>query len=261
MGTNGAIGLALPARRVDDRFVTALVHALVEPILDAGSSLVTPVVDDAAAEERLYRHWAETGGVDGVVLIDARTGDPRIPLLRSLSFPLAAVVDAEPEPDLPAVLVDVDSSVTVLRDFLDSRLARPVVHVTGPDGVARSITPPQPADGYRAVHARTESEAVAAAEVATDQGPVTLLFDSDAWAVDALRAVQARGLRVPQDVAIVSTTNSALCQSSTPSITALDRRGEVIGALLGRRVLAAVAGEGPTCERAPEPFVAIGETA
>jgi DNA-binding LacI/PurR family transcriptional regulator len=261
----GAIGLALPVTRMDDRFVTALVHSLAEPIIEAGSALVTRIVSDTAAEEHLYRHWSVVGGIDGVVLLDARRDDPRVALLGSLGFPLAAVVDAALEPGFPAVVVDFDAALTVLRTFLATRPARPAVYVSGPgDSAIRSLESGTVPDGVApiaVVHAESPAQSLDAVEAAVASGPVTLVFDSDVWAAAALGAVRAGGLRVPEDVAIVSATNSALCQSTTPSITAIDRRGDAIGAQLGRRMLEAVAGDRATWEPAPEPFIAIGETA
>lgn len=261
----GAIGLALPSHRVDDRFVTALVHALAEPIIGAGRSLVTRIVPDAAAEQALYRHWAQVGGVDGVVLLDAGPDDARVALLRSLRFPLAAIVDVVAEPDFPAVVVDFDASLIVLRSFLASRPERPAVYISGPRGNEVSVLDPdESTEGDRlltTVRAETAEQSAAAVEQAVERGPVTLVFDTDSWAVAALHAVGERGRRVPDEVAIVSATNSALCQSSTPAITAIDRRGDAIGAQLGRLVLEAVAGTRATREPSLEPFVSVGETA
>lgn len=261
------IGLAVPASSTDDHFVGALVHALADPLIQAGRSLVTQVVADDEAEERAYRHWARVGGIDAVALLDVRRDDPRIGLLRSLGFPLAAVVDAAAAVDFPAVLVDYDASLSVLRSFLATRPLRRAVYITGPEdggtASARSaaIETASTDDLFQVV--RTEHSvdaAVAAGSAALAAGPATLVFDSDTHAAAALAAVREQGRRVPEDVAIVSWTNSALCQSTSCSITAVDRRGGEIGALLGARVLDAIEGDRTTTDRAPEPFVVLGET-
>lgn len=261
------IGLAVPARSMEDHFVTALVRALADRLIEAGTTLVTRVVRDDAAEEHLYQHWADVGGVAGVALLGVRTDDPRVPHLRSLGFPIAAVVDASQTDGFPAVVVDVDASIMVLRTFIAARGHGRAVYIVAHED--RDTAPSRTVvedtemdDSFDVVHtAHAVEAAVAAASTAVTGGPATLVFHSDVHAVAALTALRCRGLRIPEDVAIVSWTNSTLCQSTSPSITAVNRRGAEIGRLLGERMLGAVAGDMSTLDRAPRPFVVLGETA
>ena len=262
------IGLAVARSRMEDRFVLSLVHALADPLVEEGLSLMTAVVDDSVAEEAVYRHWADVGGICGVALLGVEQDDPRVPLLASLGFPVAGVVDSAVETAVPAVVVDFDASIDVLRAFLDTRPQRRIVFISATlegetaDGRAAAMESAELGGAFRVM--RTEhSTAAAVAAGAADlaDGPVTLVFDSDVLAAAALESYTAQGLRVPEDVAIVSWTDSALCRSASRSLTAIDRRGSEIGALLGTRMLAAVAGDRTTRVRAPRPFVVAGETA
>ena len=262
-----AVGLAIPASGIEDHFVAALAGALAEPLVRAGMTLVTKVVPDDASAERLHRHWARVGGVAGVALLGVRTGDPRVPHLRSLGFAVAGVVDATQVVELPAVVVDVAASVSVLRAFLATRRHERAVYLVGAEDrdspFTRTVLEGTAEDGsLEVVHTEHGVEAaVAAARATLAGGPATLVFHSDVHAAAALAALRADGLRVPEDAAIVSWTNSTLCQSTSPSITAVNRRGAEIGLLLGERVLGALAGDLSTRSRAPEAFVVVGETA
>lgn len=262
------VGLAIPASRVDDRFIVALVHALAEPLIRSGHTLLTKVVRDDREEEDLYRHWAEVGGVSGVALLGVGEGDPRPPLLRTLGFPIAAVIDTGVDVDFPAVEVDFEASIAVLASFLESRPPRRTVYVTGVErGSTSSARDAATANAalaglFEVVRIEHSTDAaVAAASAALSDGPATLVFDSDVHAAATFTALRARELCVPDDVAIISWTNSALCQSASRPITAIDRRGSEIGAMLGRRVLAAIAGDLGTHGRAPLPYVVSGMTA
>jgi DNA-binding LacI/PurR family transcriptional regulator len=260
-----AIGLAVRERSMEDHFVTALVSALADRLIAAGTTLVTRVVRDDDAEEHLYRHWAKVGGISGVALLGVRADDPRVRHLRSLGFPIAAVVDATQTDGLPGVVVDVNASVAVLRTFLASRGHGRALYVVAAEdqdtAPSRSVLEGTDLDdAFEVVHTQHGVEAAVAAAPAA-AGPATLVFHSDVHAAAALSALRGRGLRVPEDVAIVSWTNSTLCQSTSPSITAVNRRGGEIGVLLGERMLGAVAGDVSTRDRAPEPFVVLGETA
>lgn len=262
------VGLAIPASSIDDRFVVTLVHALADPLIRNGVSLVTKVVHDPEAEEQLYDHWAEANGIAGVALLGVGPDDTRVERLRSLGFPVAAVVDTAVEADFPTVVVDFESSIDVLRAFLETRPHRRTVYINSvEEGAALSAriaaTAHAELDGlFEVVHTEPGVEAAtAAASAVMADGPVTLVFDSDMHAASALATFRTQNLRVPLDVAIVSWTNSALCQSASQSITAIDRRGSEIGAMLGARMLGAIAGDRKTHDRAPRPFVVLGETA
>lgn len=265
------IGLALPESSTDDRFMVGLVQALAGALVRHGVRLVTKVVPDAQSEKELYDHWAKVGGISGVALLgvgSTPSDSARVELLRSLGFPVAAVVDTTVDADFPSVVVDYELSIEVLRAFLETRRHRRTVYISAVEEGAAVTARSAAADNalrdglFEVVHiAHTVDAAVTAATGAQEAGPVTLVFDSDVHAAAALAAFRARDIRVPHDVAIVSWTNSALCQSASQSITAIDRRGGQIGALLGNRILGAVAGDQVTHDRAPRPFVVVGETA
>jgi len=108
---------------------------------------------------------------------------------------------------------------------------------------------------------RSVQAAAAAAAAIVAQGPATLVFESDVHAAATVAAFVAQGVRLPQDAAIVSWTDSSLCRSTTPSITALNRRGSEIGALLGHRMLATIDGEPPATDLAPDPYIVRRESA
>ena len=257
------IGLAIPADTADDHFIAALVHSLAEPLIARGIGLFTRVVHDARSEERMYRHWAESETMAGVVVLGARHSDSRIRLLQSLGLPFAAVVDTEGVGDYPAVVVDVSASVTVVAEFLGSRGPERTVYITGPsDTVTARSRAAAAAEWFEVVHTdRDPASAVAAASAAIAAQPATLLFDSDVHAAAAIGAFAARGLRAPDDVPIISWTDSSLCQSMTPSITAVNRRGAEIGALLGARMVATVDGGDIGWDAAPPPFIVRRESA
>jgi len=262
------IALAIPASGNGDHFLDSLVHALADLLIQNGMSLITKVIADGQDEEQLYRHWARVGGISGVVLLEVRANDHRVKLLRSLGIPFAAVVDATLEVDFPAVIVDLAASISVLRRFLAARphrrafyITRPVERVTTLSNTAliEAIAADDLFDVVETEH--SVDAALTTGSTASATGPVTLVFDSDVHAVAALAAFHTRGISVPEDVAIVSWTNSALCQSARRSITALDRRGGEIGTLIGARIIGAIAGDQVSHDRAPEPFIIVGETA
>ncbi|MFD4959067.1 substrate-binding domain-containing protein [Microbacterium sp. NPDC058389] len=262
-GRMTGIGLAIPADSTDDHFVAALVNALAEPLIAEGYGLFTRVVHDVASERRMYRLWAASDGIAGVVLLGAGRGDDRVRLLRSLGVPFAAVADVSQQGEFPAVLVDAAASVDVISGFLAAGRHERTVYLAAPgDSVTSKARANAVGDRFEIVQVeRDAAAAVAAASAIVATGPATLLFDSDVHAAAAASAFIARGLAVPDDVAIVSWTDSALCRSATPSLTAVDRRGGEIGRLLGHRMLATITGGEVRADRAPDPFIVRRESA
>ena len=81
----------------------------------------------------------------------------------------------------------------------------------------------------------------AATERLLDQGePDAILCANDLLAAGALAALNARGLDVPGDVALVGMDNSALCDVTWPTLSSVDlgsaRRARLAAELLLERI-------------------------
>ncbi|MFG2339702.1 LacI family DNA-binding transcriptional regulator [Streptomyces yangpuensis] len=95
----GAVGLVLarPAHTLGvESFFLQLVSGIQEVLSAARTALLFQVVEDVDAECAVYRRWWAERRVDGVLVVDPRTGDPRPALLAELGLP--AVTIGEPGP-------------------------------------------------------------------------------------------------------------------------------------------------------------------
>ncbi|AQT74745.1 LacI family transcriptional regulator [Streptomyces sp. fd1-xmd] len=96
---SGAVGLVLarPAHTLGvESFFLQLVSGIQEVLAAARTALLFQVVEDVDAECAVYRRWWAERRVDGVLVVDPRTGDPRPALLAELGLP--AVTIGEPGP-------------------------------------------------------------------------------------------------------------------------------------------------------------------
>jgi len=251
------VGLVIPAGGAGDHFVSSVRQAVADPLIAAGYGLYTRVIDDADAEAETYRRWAASDGVAGVALLGGHDDAQRIGLLRELGLPFVAVVPSDDVGDFSAVAIDVAESVGVVDAFLSGRRHERAVYMTGAMDSVTSRSREAALAG-RVEVVRTDGDvdkALVAARAVIEDGPATLLFDSDVHACAVTSDLLAAGRRVPEDAAILSWTDSSLCRSSVPAITAVDRRGAEIGEMLGRRMLAVLAGGAPVVDRAPTPFI------
>ncbi len=266
------VGLVLIREALDDTLTVALVQALGDPLADAGVRFVTRVVEDAEEELAVYPAWQRSGSVDAVALFGVGAADPRIPLLRDLGLPFAAVADASRADGYSAVVFDTAETLELVRAYLAETGRRRIVYIGGPEGAstpdsrAAAIAEKPGEPPIEVVRARPDEAVKAAldalaAPAARDAGSSVLLVDSDVVAVAVQAALREQGLRVPDDVAVLCWADSVLCQSARPAITAVNQRASELGALLGDCLLRAAASDAPVIVTAPKAFIAARESA
>ncbi|MGY5079814.1 LacI family DNA-binding transcriptional regulator [Streptomyces nigrescens] len=99
----GAVGLVLarPAQTLGvESFFLQLVSGIQEVLSARQIALLFQVVEDLDTECALYRRWWAERRVDGVLVVDPRTDDPRPELLAALGLPAVVVGGpAAPGPD------------------------------------------------------------------------------------------------------------------------------------------------------------------
>jgi DNA-binding LacI/PurR family transcriptional regulator len=160
------------------------------------------------------------------------------------------------------VLVDATAAWTALTAFLHTHGAGRWVYVTG-----QQVPEPFGLEGdasdraIEIVHTDdVVGESVRVGAQATAASPTALVVDDDHDAVAVLAALEEHGVQVPGSVALICWTDSLVCQSAGRPITAIDRRGREIGALLGAAAIAAIHDDDFSTVAAPEPVVVVRET-
>ncbi|MFE9566445.1 LacI family DNA-binding transcriptional regulator [Streptomyces sp. NPDC006487] len=96
---SGAVGLVLarPAHTLGvESFFLQLVSGIQEVLAAGRIALLFQVVEDLDAECAVYRRWWAERRVDGVVVVDPRTDDPRPALLEQLALPAVTVGETGP---------------------------------------------------------------------------------------------------------------------------------------------------------------------
>lgn len=242
-----AIGLVVRHGRESDPLASAIIRAIAGPLVAAGLRFITRSVDDEEAELRAYRLWARVGGIAGVIVLGTTDDDPRIRLLRQIDLPFVALTRADLDVDYPAVTVDAAAAANALIGYLHGHDARRWVYVTTDelgepfveDSPASDL--PEEARTFELVRsADVVAEAVAIGVGSAGSGPAALVLDNDRDAVAVLNALQDLGVAVPDAVSLICWSDSLVCQSASPPITAIDRHGREIGELLGAAAIAAV---------------------
>lgn len=254
-GRTGMLGLVVPA--LDQPYFAELARAVVREATAAGFTVVVDQTDgDPERERELLRRGPRAAAFDGLVL-----------------SPLALTADdlRAADPDRPVVLLGERTAGTVvdhvhIDNVAAAREATAHLLRTGRRRVAAIGL--QPEDGGRTGHQRAEGFALALADAGLTPDPALLrradAYDratghavmsellalpeppdavfcfSDVLAVGALRACLTRGVRVPQDVALMGFDDVEEVRYVTPALSSVRPDREAIARVAVERLLARV---------------------
>ncbi|MGW7437318.1 LacI family DNA-binding transcriptional regulator [Streptomyces sp. NPDC054849] len=291
---SGAVGLVLarPAHTLGvESFFLQLVSGIQEALSAARTALLFQVVEDIDAECAVYRRWWAERRVDGVLVVDPRTRDPRPALLEELALPAVTIGEgappagpsplpagfpasplpagspASPPSSVSSVRADDAGAMAQVLDHLHGLGHRRIVHIAGLPGLAHTVRRMESLrtqaarrglgpDHVRSVvtdYSDAEGAAATRRVLAEPRPPTALVYDNDVMAV-AGRAVAAElGIPVPGRLSIVAWDDSALCRVTHPRLTALVRDTAGFGRLAAEELLAILAGSPPGIRISEQP--------
>ncbi|MDJ0381899.1 LacI family DNA-binding transcriptional regulator [Streptomyces sp. G-G2] len=269
---SGAVGLVLarPAHTLGvESFFLQLVAGIQEVLAVQRTALLFQVVEDLDAECALYRRWWAERRVDGVLVVDPRTDDPRPRLLEGLGLPAVTVGEAGgPDPAvLSSVRADDTGAMAQILDYLHALGHRRITHIAGLPGLEHT------ARRIASLRAEADRRGLGGTEVlsiTTDysdaQGaeatrrvlggplpPTALVYDNDVMAVAGLAVAAEAGIAVPGRLSVVAWDDSALCRVTHPRLTALVRDTAAFGRLAADELLAVLAGGPPRAREGEQP--------
>lgn len=249
----GSIGLVLnrPARTLGtESFFSDLISGIQVALTGSHIGMNLTVARSVDDEIDTYRDWWSGHRVDGVLLIDPRTDDPRLDVLEQIGLP-TVVVGSVPSPEntWPTVwLDDADATGTVLR-YLHALGHRRIGHVAGPTHFEHTVLRIQalqefaataPLQSARSLPTDYSAAAGAAATrtlLSQPERPTAIIFDNDILAVAGLGVAAEMGVAVPQEVSIVSFDDSTMAQLVRPALTSLTRDTVGLGEHAARLLL------------------------
>jgi DNA-binding LacI/PurR family transcriptional regulator len=261
----GAVGLVLTKRDRTlgvDSFFLELISGVQQVLADHHLGLLFQVVEDVDAECATYQRWWAERRVDGVLVVDPRSSDPRPELLDSLGLP--AVVIGSLSDELAGRL-DAFEAITNLRTNDDAAMAqvvrhlyglghRRILHIAGLPDLAhtarriRSLQREAANLGLAEVRSvgtdYSDAEGAAATRRALQEArpPTAIIYDNDVLATAGVSALAAYGLSVPEDISVVAWEDSLLCRMVHPWLTALARDTVALGRSAAEQLTALVQG-------------------
>ncbi|WP_156761728.1 LacI family DNA-binding transcriptional regulator [Microbacterium karelineae] len=255
------IGLVInrPARTIGtESFFPELIAGIQAGLTATHTGLHTLVVSSLEEELAAYEAWQSAHRVDGVILVDPRRQDARIPRLTELGLP-AVQIGSHPSADsaVPSVWIDDHAVATALFAQLFELGHRRVAHVMGrrefehTELRRRALRECAEAfEGAVPASIDTDYSAQQAAQatrdlLARDDRPTAIVYDNDVMALAGLRVVDEFGIDVPSDLSLASFDDSVAMQLVRPSITALTRDTYALGELAARTLMTRIDSDDP----------------
>jgi len=223
-----------------------------------GAESMSVVLCDSRGDDIRKRHHLQTlldHGIDGLIALAATTDDQ--PSLGDLGVPVVYAYGASTSPDDFSVVPDEDAGAVTAVEHLLALGRRRIAHVTGPDDFAatrrRATAVTRVLAGHDlALSGRspltgdwTEQWGRVAAEMVLRQDPdVDAIFcGNDTIARGVCDTLRDRGVRIPQDVAVVGYDNwEVITVAARPPLTSIDLNLEVVGLTAARALFEAING-------------------
>jgi LacI family transcriptional regulator len=252
--------LVLVVPDVGNPVYTGLMRAVAAVVKDAGYRLLLSTGNSEVAEEIAILDGLSSGYADGVIISPLRMTEPILDALRRLRHP--AVVIGTPPAAVPVDAVQADSAAGVglaMQHLVDTGRRR-IAFVNGPvdtvpgnarqRGFDRADERLLVGAGRRyAAAAFTVDAGREIAERVLDDRPDAVLCANDLLAFGVMRVAHSRGIRVPDEVAVVGIDDTDLAAVVSPGLTSVNLGSGERGAAAARLLLARIADPDRPAER------------
>jgi LacI family transcriptional regulator len=241
--------IALVISDVTNPFANEIIRGTQVAAGEAGYTMLLADAQESGAREReaLDRAMAS---VDGIVLATSRLSDSAI---RLTARRRPVIVLNRAVSDVPSVVTDNPYGMRCAVEHLAARGHERITYLAGPeaswaDGVRwralRDVAGPLGVQVSRSgPHPPTVGGGAGAAGV-IEAGTAVIAFN-DLMAIGLIRALTARGLRVPREVSVIGFDNIFAAELVTPALTTVAAPLHAMGQTAVRTLLALVAGAEP----------------
>lgn len=210
----------------------------------------------AATSETLYE-VNRNRSCDGVLFIGFRKSVPDPRSLKGATVPVVTIPRPGPRYSMPFVGTDDEEGARQAVAHLVSRGHTRIALLTGPHNSVYTI--PRVAGYRRALAAaglQYDSTLVVEGDFTREVGrqaalellaqklrPTAIFALSDFMAEGAFDAIRSRGMKIPQDVALVGFGNTPICTQLVPALTSVDEHLQLLGGRAAELLVSLVQGK------------------
>lgn len=244
MGRNDVIAAVLGSM---DELHIAKLKAFEQAVREGGYSLMTVFLDEQTSNETALPEFLVQRRPAGIAVFPG-VGRERRAAIHAQAARLHAhsvFIDAEYDEALDSIWIDRPRGVRDAIRHLAEKGRQRIAYL-GPDDPSRL-------DGYLATMTELGREAIHIRQYDERRGDVTALLDldprpdavqvySDVLAMRLLAALQQRGIRVPDDMAVVSFDNRDFASLANPPLTTVAQPNHEVGEAAARMLLDKIGG-------------------
>ncbi|OZG68067.1 LacI family DNA-binding transcriptional regulator [Bifidobacterium eulemuris] len=273
LGSNKTMTIGFAPSRSSEGYQTEtfMLHFMAgihESLSRQGYGLLFRPCKSTREEMSVYRDWARSKRVDGVILVDLRADDPRPKLLRDLGLP--AVLAGGPDPDdiVPSLSIDDSRTMETILTHLTLLGHRRIAYLSGDSHLDYCMERTKAFERFTSSRGLGPlwieftdfdmDKALIATQrlLAEDEPPTAFIFESETLAAASIRVITEVKVRqsytaergsggvYPYNMpATVSFEDSFICESAYPSITAVHRDAGEYGVKIANLLLKLLAGE------------------
>ena len=268
------MAFARPARTLAyEPFFSKLLSGIEAELSAQGIALMLQIVEDVEAEVVALRRWWGEHRVDGVLLVDLRVEDPRVPTVEELHLPAVIVGGPGATGSVPFFPGNDAGGIRLIVEHLVSLGHRRIDRVAGSPAFAstqfrtrvfKQVMAGAGAKGRVVSTDYTTVAGAAATRKLLTRSPraTAIVYDNDIMAVAGLGVAQEMGVDVPDELSVVSFDDSILCEVVRPSLTACARDVVAYGARAACALIDLIEGQGVGAQdEEPSMLVARASTA
>lgn len=247
--------LALAVADVGNPVYVEMMRAIEGETRARGYRLLVSSTGGSTTDTRELLESLAHGYADGLVLSPVRVNEELVEALQRVSYPIVVIGTLPKDLGIDNVRANSAGGVRMALEHLHDHGCRRIAFVNGPadtvpgsargKAFARTVRALQldPDDALRVEAGDfTLAEGRVAAEQLLDRTvPDAVLGGNDLLAIAAMQVLRERGLRIPQDVAVVGMDDTELAGVTTPALTSVDlgahERGRTAARLLLDRLV------------------------
>ncbi|HEY1805646.1 MAG TPA: LacI family DNA-binding transcriptional regulator [Terracidiphilus sp.] len=249
--------VGLVVTTVADPFASGVACGIEQAANDHGYAVFLANSNANAERERKVVQALAERRVDGIIVTSSRVGSDYLPMLAQLNVPMVLVNDQYPGEFVHSVMIANEDGSRAATEHLIELGHRRIAYVGDRSGYQ---TETERLEGYKqalagagiafdaehAVHGDGWPGGAAAAMEAllkTAEPPTAVCCYNDMTAMGVMRAIRARGLRVPEDVSVTGFDDLFFAEFLEPPLTTVRQPMRRMGEMAMENLLKLMAGE------------------
>lgn len=246
------VGLVVPD--ISNPFYPALVKGLEETLWANGYAMLLCNTSNVLEREEAYYRMLDTRQVDGLILDCKRLPSPTYENLVNVP---TVVLDAHPNLPVDSVTVDNRKGAYLATEHLIRCGHRRIGHIGGTKGgqvsgerlrgfrqaMHDAGLPIEPAYCVYSRYRMEDGYQIALRMLNLPEPPTALFVASDYMALGVLKAMQSRGIHVPNEMAVVGFDDTPVAAMVTPALTTVRQPVYELGATAARMVMERISGQ------------------